>query len=1082
MCRRAISVVGGAVLESLLLCAFEGIVAYARAQGPTSAAIGGRILDGRGHGFQGVEIVVTNEATGIAMRGVSRAEGRYRVSGLEVGGPYSITVRRLGSAMQTRTGLFLSLAQQLRVDVALEQQPVMLQGIETRATQDRLFSRAHVGAETFMSDSMIHQMPVINRDLYDLVRLVPQMSTWFALAPSGEGPRVNSIRIDGVSDHVPSSNLAAGQLYGGKVIPLDAVKEYQVLFSPFDVRQGSFAGASVNVVTRSGTKVLHGSVAAYGTNDRLGPDVPIVRNARYEKEQLGLSLGGPIIHDHLFFFFATDVQHRMIPAVGPGVGQSASGSGPLPVSIADITRFQQLLSSRGLDAGSAAHVTNANPSSSTFLRLDAPISRWNSRITVRGNYGHADSSIFARPTALAPTNCPTSACFPLSSLQHSRWVDKQLVAAQLVSNFTSGAYNELLAGHDRLVSGFRPTVKQPLIVVTVPGTAGAPAVLQAGTHESATGQRNASSTTELTDNLSIFAGAHRVTIGGSVQLFDLRAFQQRGAYGIWEFASLDSLQAGTASHYRVTRDTGSVTAASGAYYAFYLGDEWEASSRLSLTFGLRADLPVLSARPPYVAAVDSNFHRRTDAVPFGAVQWSPRFGFNYSLTSNDEAGTQLRGGVGLFTGRPPLFWLFGGFSAYGLAMRTLQCGSLPSDAGPPPAFRSDFRNPPLACAGGQTFGAATNGEIDVIDPHLRPPQTMRASVAADVQLPFGAIGTIEGLYTRATQAVFFSPINLTEPVASGRRDRALYGTIDATGVAIPSRVSSKLGDAIAITNQSMDHSYDVTGELRKQSRFADVAASLSYGRSRDVQSPRTVSALLTDNWRFARPVAGRQDDLALGTSDFDQPFRVRASGTVHSPWRRFWTGLSFFYVGGSGFPYTYVAGGTQGRGDLNADGAVGNDPIYIPRTAFDTAEIRFAGTPAEVNAQQAAFDRFVDGAPCLRNQRGRIMSRNSCRSPWMSLTNLALRLALHSAGDQSLVLELQVFNVLNLLNSRWGRMEVPTGAVLATTSQIPLLSQVGETTGPEAQPIYRFDSTMRHVSDENFDSYYQIQLAVRFSF
>jgi hypothetical protein len=177
-----------------------------------------------------------------------------------------------------------------------------------------------------------------------------------------------------------------------------------------------------------------------------------------------------------------------------------------------------------------------------------------------------------------------------------------------------------------------------------------------------------------------------------------------------------------------------------------------------------------------------------------------------------------------------------------------------------------------------------------------------------------------------------------------------------------------------------------------------------------------------------------------------------------------------------------VAGGAQGRGDLNADGAVGNDPIYIPRTAFDTAEIRFAGTPAEVSAQQAAFDRFVDGAPCLRTQRGHIMSRNSCRSPWMNLTNLALRQALLSARDQPLVFELQVFNVLNLLNSRWGRMKLPTGAVLATTSQIPLLSQVGETAGPQAQPVYRFDSTMQRSSDENFDSYYQIQLAVRYSF
>ncbi len=330
----------------------------------------------------------------------------------------------------------------------------------------------------------------------------------------------------------------------------------------------------------------------------------------------------------------------------------------------------------------------------------------------------------------------------------------------------------------------------------------------------------------------------------------------------------------------------------------------------------------------------------------------------------------MRGGVGLFTGRPPLFWLFGGFSAYGLAARTLQCGSLPGDAGAPPVFRTDIRNPPLACAGGQTFAAATNGEIDVIDRHLRLPQTMRATLATDARLPFGVVGTIEGLYTRATRAVFFSPINLSEPTASDRHDRVMYGTINATGVAIPRRVSSRFGDVIAITNQSKDYAYDVVGELRKNSRIVDVTSSVSYGRARDVQSPRPVSALLTDNWRFARPVTGRQNDLTLGTSDFDQPFQVRASGTVHSPWRRYGTDLSFLYVGGSGFPYTYVAGGTAGRGDLNADGAVGNDPIYIPRSAFDTAEIRFGGSASDVATQQAAFERFVSGATCLAQPAG----------------------------------------------------------------------------------------------------------------
>jgi hypothetical protein len=100
----------------------------------------------------------------------------------------------------------------------------------------------------------------------------------------------------------------------------------------------------------------------------------------------------------------------------------------------------------------------------------------------------------------------------------------------------------------------------------------------------------------------------------------------------------------------------------------------------------------------------------------------------------------------------------------------------------------------------------------------------------------------------------------------------------------------------------------------------------------------------------------------------------------------------------------------------------------------------------------------------------------------MSLTNLAIRQGIPSIGAQVMLLEIQVFNFLNLLNSRWGRMALPTGATLATTSQIPLLSQVGESTGPAVQPIYRFDPTTPRYGYDNFDSYYQIQFAVRYNF
>jgi hypothetical protein len=483
-----------------------------------------------------------------------------------------------------------------------------------------------------------------------------------------------------------------------------------------------------------------------------------------------------------------------------------------------------------------------------------------------------------------------------------------------------------------------------------------------------------------------------------------------------------------------------------------------------------------------VGSVDTAFGLRSDRVPTGQLDWSPRVGFNYDLTSERSVPTQLRGGVGVFTGRPPLFWLFGGFSAYGLAMRTLQCGSLPSDAGRAPAFSADYRNPPLACAGGQTFGSSANGEVDVLGPRLRAPQNFRASLALDRQLPLGVVGSIEGLYTRATRSLFFSGINLAEPVATDERGRVMYGTVAASGLATPRRISARVGDVIAVTNHSRDYAYDITGELRREGALADVYASVSYGRSRDVQSPRPVSALLIDDWRFGRPVAGRQDDIALGTSDYDQPLRLRASGTVHSPWRTMGTDLSLFYVGGSGVPHTYVAGGAQGRGDLNADGAVGNDPIYIPRTSFDTDEIRFGGSPGDVATQQAAFERFIDGAACLRAQRGRIMSRNSCRSPWMHLVHLAVRQALPAMRSQTAAVEVQVFNVLNLLDSRWGRVQLPGGTTLTTTNQIPLISQIGATSELQGQPVFQFDSTTRRYQFENVDSFYQIQLALRYSF
>src|SRR5207248_2830466 len=124
--------------------------------------------------------------------------------------------------------------------------------------------------------------------------------------------------------------------------------------------------------------------------------------------------------------------------------------------------------------------------------------------------------------------------------------------------------------------------------------------------------------------------------------------------------------------------------------------------------------------------------------------------------------------------------------------------------------------------------------------------------------------------------------------------------------------------------------------------------SLTYAQMRDVQSQRFTRNPSFDNWRFGRVLTGRQEARTLGVSDFDQPYRIVADGSYRFPWTRWPTDLSLYYLGSSGLPFTYVAGGNQNTGDLNADGTNVNDAIYVPRSALDTSEIQFRGDPATV--------------------------------------------------------------------------------------------------------------------------------------
>ena len=386
-------------IAAALLLAFPD--SFAAAQGVATSGIRGSIRAEDGSSTDGTRVRVTHTSTGFSVE-VNARRGSFLVQGLEPGGPYSVVVRRLGFVVQQQERVHLALGDLLEMNFVLRPAAVELQAV-TVVARDRLdqsATHAHGGTATTIDQSLVHRLPTLNRDLYDFVRLVPQISTKIGLSNAGfsaggVGFRFNNFLVNGVSERTTSGNVSNG-FSGAKSVPLDAVKEYQVLLAPYDVRYGDFAGALVNTITKTGTNVLHGSAFAYGRNDRLARRTESSAASPYDRVQYGFSLGGPIVRDRMHFFIAPELQHFTYPASGPYVGQPEGSERAVPVLETDLARLDGIMRSYGLDAGSARAVENGNPLRNVFARIDLALPGWRSRAVAWNNYSGSNDIAFSR--------------------------------------------------------------------------------------------------------------------------------------------------------------------------------------------------------------------------------------------------------------------------------------------------------------------------------------------------------------------------------------------------------------------------------------------------------------------------------------------------------------------------------------------------------------------------------------------------------------------------------------------------------------------------------------------------------------
>jgi hypothetical protein len=315
------------------------------------------------------------------------------------------------------------------------------------------------------------------------------------------------------------------------------------------------------------------------------------------------------------------------------------------------------------------------------------------------------------------------------------------------------------------------------------------------------------------------------------------------------------------------------------------------------------------------------------------------------------------------------------------------------------------------------------------------------------------------------QNFFYDNLNLPDaPVGTDAHGRSMYGVITGNNIAA-SYKKKGFTDVIHLTNQDQDYAYSVTGQLQKRfSNNFEGQLAYTYGHSYDVAS--MTSSVAYSNWQFGRSVKGDIHAKDLGVSKFDSPHRIIANGTYSLPTK---TDISFIFTGESGTPFEFVY-----SGDMNGDGSTSNDLIYVPTDARLASEIQFAVNGAtSIAAQQEAFESFINSNDCLASQRGKIMDRNTCRTPWTKRLDVTLRQSLPTLQAQNFIVQLDVFNFLNLLNKDWGAQDLGS-------SNSPQLLARRSFNGKEG--VYNFNTTFSQFNTLNPSSNYIMQLQLKYTF
>ena len=1038
------SVLFGALFALLMMLPVSGVFA----QGSTTAALAGNVVDEKGQGLPGASVIAVHEPTGSRYGGSTRADGRYNIVNMRVGGPYKITVSFVGYKNAVQSGIVLTLAQELRQNFKLEVNQSQLEEVKVVASRSSIINSGRTGAATTVGNNQITTLPTLNRSLGDFARLDPRAN---GLNFAGRNALYNNITVDGAffNNAFALSSTIGGQA-GASPISVDAIDQFQVLIAPYDVRQGMATGANINVVTKSGTNNWSGSGYYFGSDQGfVGNKIGDVTNqyGTFARGQIGARIGGALIKDKLFVFGSFEQETQTEP--GSNFVATRTGSEPNKsiAKAADLDRLKDFLISKfKYNPGAYENWNKEKYSQKVNLRLDWNISDKH-KFNVKYNYLRSYADINpSNSGSLSGGRSPSAAVLPFQGSLYRINNNLDSYIAELNSTFSSSVANNLTVGYTQM-RDFRqsPVNDNPFPTVDI-GNNDLNELTAFGYEPFSANNILNSDIFQIADNLTIYKGKHVYTLGLAYETNSFMNGFAPNYYGGYQFKSIDDFINSANGDTKViparyqqqwsNYSTFPFSEMKGNTFSLYGQDEITAAKGLKLTFGLRADATSFPSfdEPKYTNTYVPSLTFRdgvkltTNKFPETTVLWSPRFGFNWDV--KDDKQTQIRGGVGVFSGRVPYVWLSNQLSNNGVLFGSENIQNPTNRPFNPDvnAYRPAITLPLTPTA----------YNLAVTDPNFKFSQVFRTNLALDKNLGDGWILGLEGIYTKDINAVYLENVNLPKSTvkAVGADNRVIFYTLGANGLpsavrnfAIygnvrgvnapavgPNTVSSpNISDAIVIKNTDLGYSYALTATISKSFENG-LFASLAYTNS-DSRSVNDGGSIAQSQWRD-RVVSGDPNENVASYSSYIQTHRFNAYGSYRLNYlnENASTTFGFTYSAAPAgrFSYTY-------SGDMNGDNQTSNDLIFIPRSQSDIL-LRDLGTYTAAQ-QWADLDKYITQDSYLNSHRGHYAQRNGAELPWSAnfdfkiIQDFYIKVGGHK---NTLQFTLDVFNFGNYVTPQWG--------------------------------------------------------------